>query len=172
MNIQNNPGTTGALCAIFAKSSGNWRNVIRKAFLPEDIVGDTPEKEAARVAHVKKAVPGVTENTVVRFALLDRRDGTSLKHSQPLLPRIRCAVALTSVDRFAGKITSQMLIPESVASQFTAKCFKVDGLKVADSDAAASNVGTQEFLNYRGDQLRGDWKIEPENVGTTEAQCS
>ena len=77
MNIQNNPGTTGALCAIFAKSSGNWRNVIRKAFLPEDIVGDTPEKEAARVAHVKKAVPGVTENTVVRFALLDRRDGTS-----------------------------------------------------------------------------------------------
>ena len=168
MNIKNNPGTTGALCAIFAKSSGNWRNVIRKAFLPEDIVGDTPEKEAARVAHVKKAVPGVTENTVVRFALLDRRDGTSL-HSQ-LIQRFQY-VAFTPAG-LAGKITSQMLIPESVASQFTAKCFKVDGLKVADSDLAASNVGTQEFLNYRGDQLRGEWKIEPENAGTTGAECS
>ena len=76
INAKANPGTTPALCAIFAKSSGNWRNVIRKAFIPEDIVGDTPEKEALRVAHIKKAVPGVTENTVVRFSILDRRAGT------------------------------------------------------------------------------------------------
>ena len=81
-------------------------------------------------------------------------------------------MALTSAGILAGKVTSQMLIPESVASQFTAKCFKVNGLKVADSDDAASKVGTQEFLDYRGDQLRGEWKIEPENAGATGAECS
>ncbi|KAM5545045.1 hypothetical protein V8D89_001156 [Ganoderma adspersum] len=146
INAKANPGTTPALCAIFAKSSGNWRNVIRKAFIPEDIVGDTPEKEALRVAHVKKAVPGVTENAVVRFSILDRRE----------------------------EKTGQMLIPESVSNQFFAKCFKVDGLAVAKSDDAASKVGTNTFpaFEYKGNTLRSEWKIVPETAGGTGAQCS
>ena len=78
-NAQVNPGTTAQLCAIFAKSSGNWRNVIRKAFIPENLVGDSSiatkkkELEDARLAHIKAAVPGVSAASVVKFSLLDRK---------------------------------------------------------------------------------------------------
>ena len=78
-NAQLNKGTTPALCAIFARSSGNWRNVIRKAFIPESLVGDSADKaraqalENARLDHIRKAVPGVTPESVVKFALFNRR---------------------------------------------------------------------------------------------------
>ena len=77
-NAQVNAGTTAQLCAIFAKSSGNWRNVIRKAFVPEVLVGDSSNAvrkaalEKARLDHIKAAIPGVSASSVVKFSLLDR----------------------------------------------------------------------------------------------------
>ncbi|KAI1785272.1 hypothetical protein LXA43DRAFT_147172 [Ganoderma leucocontextum] len=143
-NVKRNKGTTPALCAVFARSSGNWRNVVRKAFIPENLVGDASDKakaealENARIDHVKQAVPGVNAESVVKFALFDR------------------------------KIKSgQMVIPESIGSQFTAKCFKVEGEAVVASDAAASAVGTQSFpqFSFNGGTLRGEWNIAAENAG-------
>lgn len=79
INAGQNKGTTPALCAIFARSSGNWRNVIRKAFIPEDLVGDSSDKakattlENTRLDHIKRAIPGVNAESVVKFALFDRK---------------------------------------------------------------------------------------------------
>lgn len=58
-----------------------------------------------------------------------------------------------------------MVLPESIGSQFSAKCFKVEGDKVAADDLAASEVGTQSFpgFAYNGAALRGQWNIAPEN---------
>ena len=44
------PVVTPALCAIFAKSSANWRTALRKVFLHEVLVGDSsdPAKKAAK----------------------------------------------------------------------------------------------------------------------------
>ena len=78
-NAQVNPGTTAQLCAIFAKSSGNWRNVIRKAFIPENLVGDSAnatrkaELENARLDYIRRVIPGVSASSVVKFSLLDRK---------------------------------------------------------------------------------------------------
>ena len=60
-----------------------------------------------------------------------------------------------------------MVIPQSIGSQFSAKCFKVEGEAVAASDAAASNQGTQSFpdFSYDDDTLRNEWKIAPESAG-------
>ena len=82
INAGRNKGTTPALCAVFARSSGNWRNFIRKAFIPEGLVGDSSDKtraaalENARLAHIKTAVPGVTPASVVKFALFDRKSAS------------------------------------------------------------------------------------------------
>ena len=73
-----NKGTTAQLCAIFAKSSDNWRTAIRKAFIPENLVGDSSDPqtkdtlEQARLNHIAQAVPGVCAAAVVKFSLLDR----------------------------------------------------------------------------------------------------
>jgi hypothetical protein len=80
-----NPGTTAQLCAIFAKSSANWRTVIRKAFIPENLVGDSSSAtkkaalENARLAHIKTAVPGVSSTSVVKLSLLNRISTSFLK---------------------------------------------------------------------------------------------
>ncbi|PIL32791.1 hypothetical protein GSI_04908 [Ganoderma sinense ZZ0214-1] len=141
INAGRNKGTTPALCAIFAKSSGNWRNFIRKAFIPENLVGDSSDKtkaaalENARLGHIRTAVPGVTPASVVKFALFDRK-----------------------------KKSGQMVLPQTIGSQFFAKCFKVEGGDVAQSDKAASEVGTASFptFAYNGATLRDDWHIAPE----------
>jgi hypothetical protein len=77
-----NKGTTAQLCAIFAKSSPNWRIVIRKAFIPENLVGDNsnPTRKAqledARLAYNRRVIPGVSATSVVKFSLLDRNNRT------------------------------------------------------------------------------------------------
>ena len=87
INAGRNKGTSPALCAVFARSSGNWRNFIRKAFIPEDLVGDSSDKtkaaglENARLAHIKTAVPGVTPASVVKFALFDRKSASERSSS-------------------------------------------------------------------------------------------
>lgn len=74
-----NKDTTAQLCAIFAKSSSNWRTAIRKAFIPENLVGDSSDAakkkqlEDARIEHIKTAVPGVSATSVVKFSLLNRQ---------------------------------------------------------------------------------------------------
>ena len=79
MNSKDNPNIKPQLCAIFAKSSANWRTAIRKAFIPENLVGDSAnaakkaQLENARLAHVTQAVPGVSAASVVKFSLLDRK---------------------------------------------------------------------------------------------------
>ena len=60
------PVVTPALCAIFAKSSANWRTALRKVFLPEVLVGDSfdPAKKAAketsRTLYINQVMPGVS----------------------------------------------------------------------------------------------------------------
>ncbi|KAM5541309.1 hypothetical protein V8D89_004863 [Ganoderma adspersum] len=141
-NSQFNKGTAPALCAIYAKSSQNWRIAIRKAFIETALVG--PSREKKRIEHIKQAVPGVHAESVVKFALLDLREGK---------PN-----------------TGQMVLPELIESHFTSKCFKVDVNVggVAESDAAASTVGTNSFpqFSYNGATLRQEWNIAPENAGT------
>ena len=77
-NEQMNEGTTAALCAIFAKSSSDWRTKIYKAFIPESIVKDNKEPalkaqlENRRLSYLTQVIPGVDPKSVVKFALLDR----------------------------------------------------------------------------------------------------
>ena len=43
-NAKVNKGTTAQLCAIYAKSSANWRTAIRKSFIPENKLRIVPTK--------------------------------------------------------------------------------------------------------------------------------
>ncbi|KAJ6538977.1 hypothetical protein B0H19DRAFT_1269353 [Mycena capillaripes] len=137
-NTQVNPGTTAQLCAIFAKESSNWRKVIRKAFIPENLVGDSsnPDRktslEAARITHIKAAVPGVSVPSVVKFSLLNR----------DIKPP-----------------TGQLVLPALITSQLTAQCFNAGGGVVA--------AGTSMFpeFTYNGDKLRAQWNIAAETAG-------
>ena len=71
-----------------------------QAFIPETLVGDSSnaatrtKKENARLDHIKKAIPGVSTTSVVKFSLLDRRAKTG-----------------------------QMVIPAAITNQFSAQCF-------------------------------------------------
>ena len=95
-SAQVNPNTTAQLCAIFAKSSANWRTAVHKAFIPEDLVGDSAdatqkaELEQARLDHVAQAVPGVNATEVVKFSLLDRQSAWRVFSLFPRSTNIRC----------------------------------------------------------------------------------
>ena len=84
-NARANPGTTAQMCAIFAKSSKNWRDAIRKAFLPVRLRGDSADPtgkarfENARLSYVRQVVPGVSTPNVVRFAVLEERNNAGSK---------------------------------------------------------------------------------------------
>ena len=85
VNKKDNPNITPQLCAIFAKSSGNWRQVIRKAFFADNLVKDSSDPvksaqfEQARLQHLQQVMPGVSAANVVKFATLDR---TGAHHSK------------------------------------------------------------------------------------------
>jgi len=141
-NAKVNPGTTAQLCAIFAKQSGNWRTVIRKAFIPENLVGDSSNPvrkaslEAARITHIKAAIPGVNAQSVVKFSLLNR-----------------------------GTKTGQLVLPATITNQFTAQCFPASGFSVSGGAVAP---GTSQFpaFSYNGNSLRTQWNIAAETAGT------
>ena len=59
-NAKVNLGTTPAVCAIFVKSSGNWRNTIRKVFLPEKLVTDSSDPKLK--ADKENATPAAAES--------------------------------------------------------------------------------------------------------------
>ena len=65
---------------------------------------------------------------------------------------------------FARRVgrTGQLVLPTSITSQFTAKCFNLNG--------GATAAGTSAFpdFSYDGTTLRTEWNIVPEN----DAQCS
>ncbi|KAH9913569.1 uncharacterized protein BXZ73DRAFT_55449, partial [Epithele typhae] len=133
-NAKVNPGTTAMLCAIFAKSSDNWRTAIRKAFLPENLVGDssTPSvkaaKETSRTLYLQAVVPGVSAENVVRFSLLDRNAGTG-----------------------------QLVLSSGITNLFTAQC-------VAATDTAPEGTSTFPDFSYNGDELRSTWDIAAEQT--------
>ena len=168
-NAQLNKGTTPALCAIFAISSGNWRNVIRKAFIPESLVGDSSDKakaqalENARLDFIRKAVPGVTPQSVVKFALFNRKSAYLCFRCCSLCVWLTGRGCVLPLPAKSG----QLVIPEAIGNPFSAKCFKVQGNAVAPSDVAASNQGTASFpgFSYNGATLRTAWKIAPETAG-------
>ena len=155
-NAQVNAGTTAQLCAIFAKSSGNWRNVIRKAFVPEVLVGDSSNAvmkaalEKARLDHIKAAIPGVSASSVVKFSLLDRTR-TWLQDVYVREYMLTPPVGVLHTER-----TGQLSLPASITSLFTAKCFKADG--------GATAPGTSKFpdFSYDGETLRTEWNIASE----------
>ncbi|KAJ6577590.1 hypothetical protein B0H19DRAFT_564102 [Mycena capillaripes] len=135
-NAKVNKGTTAQVCAIFAKSSLNWRTAIRKAFIPRDLVRDAsdPTKKAqyedARLAYIQRAIPGVSATNVVKFSLLDREIQTG-----------------------------QLVLPASITHHFTAKCFRADG------GASAPGTSTFPAFTYNGNVLRREWNIAAEIAG-------
>ena len=188
INVLNNKGTTPALCAIFARSSGNWRNVIRKAIIPNNLVGDSSDKTRAealendRLDYIKKAIPGanpdskapgVTPEGVVKVAFYSHdRPGACLYllSSPPPYVRSRACVSDAWRSSYTDQI-GQLAIPESIEDQFFAKCFKVEQDVVVASDLAASNQGTRSFpeFSYMNNQaLQHQWNIVtalPESAG-------
>nr|VWO95941.1 Protein kinase domain-containing protein [Ganoderma boninense] len=138
-NAQANANTTAQLCAIFAKSSATWRTATPKAFIPEDLVGDSAdaatkaELEQARLDHVAQAVPGVNATDVVKFALLDPQTSTG-----------------------------QLVLPALIAEQFTATCFGVD------DGAAPNGTSTFPDFSYNGTTLRSEWNIASETAGASD----
>ena len=92
-NKKVNPNITPQLCAIFAKSSGNWRNVIRKAFFDNALVKDSSnpaqsaQLEQARLQHIQQFMPGVSATNVVKFALLGRNANSTYHHPFTLARR-------------------------------------------------------------------------------------
>ena len=159
MNKKDNPNIKPQLCAIFAKSSANWRTALRKSFIPENLVGDSSnaakkkQLEDARLDHVKKAVPGVSASSVVKFSLLNR--SSTWCSTCSLIAHSSLYVA------FAAK-TGQLVLPATITNQFTAQCFKADG--------GAAAPGTNKFpaFSYNGNTLRTAWNIAAETAG----QCS
>ncbi|KAH9934480.1 uncharacterized protein BXZ73DRAFT_45745, partial [Epithele typhae] len=133
-NAKVNKGTTAVLCAIFAKSSANWRTAVRKAFLPEALVGDSATasvkaaKETSRTLYLKSVVPGVSAANVVRFSLLNR----STK-------------------------TGQLVLPAGVTSLFTAQC-------VATNAALPAGTSDFPAFSYNGAALRSTWDIAAEQT--------
>ena len=87
-----NPGTTAALCAIFAKSSSDWRTKIHKAFIPESIVKDDAnaalkaQLENRRLSYLTQVIPGVDPKSVVKFSLFDHESAFMFT----LSPCMRC----------------------------------------------------------------------------------
>ena len=161
-----NPGTTAQLCAIFAKSSSNWRTALRKSFIPENLVGDSSnaakkkQLEDARIAHIKKAVPGVSATSVVKFSLLNRSSTypSSIPYSPFYLVVVIVVCAHNAYSYFAAK-TGQLVLPATITNQFLAKCFKADG--------GAAAAGTSKFpaFSYNGQSLRTSWNIAAETAG-------
>ena len=86
VNRRVNPNVTPQLCAIFAKSTGNWVNVVRKAFFPDTLVKDSSDPaesarlEQARLQHIQQFMPGVSPTNVVKFALLGRNPNSAYHH--------------------------------------------------------------------------------------------
>ena len=160
-----NPGTTAQLCAIFAKSSSNWRTALRKSFIPENLVGDSSnaakkkQLEDARIAHIKTAVPGVSATSVVKFSLLNRSSAypSSLAFLLYLVVVVVVCAHKTCL-YFAAK-TGQLVLPATITNQFLAKCFKADG--------GAAAAGTSKFpaFSYNGQSLRTSWNIAAETAG-------
>ncbi|KAH9932705.1 uncharacterized protein BXZ73DRAFT_101247 [Epithele typhae] len=134
-NAKVNKGTTAMLCAIFAKSSANWRAALRKAFLPQALVGDSATasvkaaKEQSRTLYLQAVVPGVSAANVVRFSLLDR----SAK-------------------------TGQMVLPAGITNQFTAQCV------AATSATLPAGTSTFPAFTYNGASLRSTWDIAAEQT--------
>ena len=62
-------------------------------------------------------------------------------------------------------LSGELVLPEAVASQFTATCFNADDTAAIE---AAQGTSTFNAFTYNGDKLRGEWKIIPEDA----AQCS
>ncbi|THH17747.1 hypothetical protein EW146_g3116 [Bondarzewia mesenterica] len=159
INAKNNPGTTAKVCAIFAKSSGNWRNAIPKAMLPDSVVGDNSDQgraqklENARTAYLKAI--GLTPQSV-KFSI------------------------------FAPRNTGQMLLPELLNSQFSAKCFDASavtsdghgGFTVPAAQLPAGVIIPGDNSSWLSDVLqelfgsttrRAEWKIQAEDKTKAEA---
>ena len=168
MNSKDNPNIKPQLCAIFAKSSGNWRNVIRKAFFADNLVDDSgnpalsAQLEQARIQHIKQFLPGVSAENVVKFALFDRH--TSTYHHHHLFIQ-REVLPLTAPCRIVG-FTGQLVLPDGITNQFTAKCVEVP----PNNGVPAAIPDTRTFpqFSYFGnpqcpDDIRQEWSILSEN---------
>ena len=167
MNSKDNPNIKPQLCAIFAKSSGNWRNVIRKAFFADNLVDDSGDPalsaqlEQARIQHIKQFLPGVSAENVVKFALFDRRTSTYPQH----LFTPREVLPLTGPCRIVA-FTGQLVLPDGIASQFSAKCVEVP--PGTQAPPAIPNTRAFPEFSYFGnanspDNLRQEWSILSEN---------
>ncbi|KAH9919181.1 uncharacterized protein BXZ73DRAFT_105010 [Epithele typhae] len=132
-NAKVNPGTTPMLCAIFAKTAGNWENVIRKVFLPETLVGDSSnpvtkqQKEKARLDYIARVAPGISAVNVVRFSLLNR-----------------------------STRTGQLVLPAGITNQFTAQCV------ATTATTLPTGTGEFPAFSYDGATLRTQWDIAAE----------
>ncbi|KAH9914005.1 uncharacterized protein B0H18DRAFT_1125868 [Fomitopsis serialis] len=134
MNQRRNPGTEPSVCAIFARSSDDWRNGITKVFIPNELVGDAEDKtekakwEKNRVTYLKKEATGVPTKSIVRISRIDkyRKDFTN---------------------------QNQLLLPNSVTSRFSALCAPPD-------HPITSTRVPHNRLNYLSTDLQTAWKVK------------
>jgi len=138
-NAKVNPGTTPKLCAIFARSSGNWRTQVKKALIPLKIVGDSSNTDRS------KAFEDARLNYVSVANQVNNAEAPS-------------AVKFSHLEKNPLKLQSgQMSIPSSITSQFSATCVDV---------GAALPPGAVDFsdaTSYVGQTRGTEWQIAPEN---------
>ncbi|KAF8868799.1 hypothetical protein CPB84DRAFT_1969153 [Gymnopilus junonius] len=145
-NAQVNKGTTPKVCAISAKSSGNWRVIVNKVFLPENtgLIGDSSDAtrkakfENARTKYINIVRPGAQASSTVRFSLLDR-----------------------------NAKTGQLVLPNPITQLFSAKCFTYDGKTLP----SGVHSGFPAF-SYNSNTVRSQWKITPENTDAAKVATS
>ncbi|KAF8878463.1 hypothetical protein CPB84DRAFT_1751880 [Gymnopilus junonius] len=134
---QLNDGSTPKVCAIYAKSCENWRDVVKKVFLPENagLIGDSTDPamkakfDDSRTKYINIVLPDADPSSTVRFALVDQKTKSG-----------------------------QLTLPLSITHQFSAKCFDYDGKTLP----SGIPHGFPTF-SYNSQRIRSNWKITPEN---------
>ncbi|KZW03969.1 hypothetical protein EXIGLDRAFT_827907 [Exidia glandulosa HHB12029] len=105
-----NNGSYAVTCAIFARDSSEWRTAIPKAWLPDNLIGDSSDRrrhaqyEAYRMQWLERVwdphYDRVHPSDIVRFAPLDHRRGAP---------------------------PSQLVIPSTQTTKFFARCVRAGG---------------------------------------------
>jgi len=135
-NAANNQGTDAMVCAIFAASQDDWRGTAHKAFLPNVLVLDahdpvlSRQREAARLDHIRTAIPNVEARDVVKFS---------------------------NLARYTAPWTAQMCAPNSITGTLQVECFPASSVG-PDKPLPPGTRNYPEF-SYKSDTIRNDWHI-------------
>ncbi|KAJ6579108.1 hypothetical protein DFH09DRAFT_1360963 [Mycena vulgaris] len=137
----------GKVCAVFARSSANWREARDKILIPEAIRGNRPINGDETIREQERQS---------YIALLPRKPPTSRTPS----------VLFGPIRTETGRVLSQMMIVESLNPNFEAQCFDLVG---ADSAGAQAFEAAGNTVSYTDPTLFAQWGIRPEDKEITDA---